>query len=171
MPRLLTVLPVIALAAVALLHHSDVARAASPSWTEWERAHTHGRHGDFLVVREPEGGSCYVKQSYRDDPSHIELTVRAGEAPVLVGAWIRGVEGPLSYRVDGGVLRSVWVKTIASFELDPEVLSEMRAGNYLRVSVEPRGLPVWRQRLSLRGFTAATRELDACGAGATGVAP
>ncbi len=131
-----------------------------PSWEEGERQRAVAVHGDFLVLRSAD--SCYAKQAYAEDPSYMELTVRHGEAPVLIGSWREGFEGPLTYRVDRGEVRTAWVRTISDFVLDPAVVPEMRAGNTLHIAVVPQGAPEWRQKLSLRGFTAATRALAAC---------
>lgn len=149
--------------AVALLL-AVPASAAAPSWSEWEREHAVAHYGDWMVIRPPGAEPCYAKQSYDEHPAHIEVTVRAGRAPVLIGPYVQGVEGPLRYRVDGGPQRVAPSRGMAAFSLAPDVVPEMRAGAVLVVAVEPRGLPTWRQRISLRGFTAATRAADRCAA-------
>ncbi len=138
------------------------AHAATPTWSSWEREHAVSHHGDWMVIRPPDGALCYVKQSYDEHPAHIEVTVRAGRAPVLIGPYVQGVEGPLRYRVDRGPTRLAQARGMAAFSLAREVVEEMRAGALLLVSVEPRGLPTWRQRISLRGFTAATEAALRC---------
>ncbi len=138
------------------------ATAVTPSWSEWEREHAVARYGDWMVIRPPGAEPCYAKQSYDEHPAHIEVTVRAGRAPVLIGPYVQGVEGPLRYRVDRGPQRIAPARGMAAFSLAPDVVPEMRAGAVLVVAVDPRGLPTWRQRISLRGFTAATRAAQQC---------
>lgn len=154
--------PVVAVGLGLLIAVAPRVLAGAPSWPRSERVHAVAQHGAWLVIRQPGDGSCYAKQSYDADPDHLEITVRPGKPPLLIGPWHQGVEGLLTYQVDGGPTRTAPVRGIASFRLDPAVLPEMRAGGFLKVAVAPRGRAPWQQRFSLRGFTAASEQIASC---------
>jgi len=139
---------------------------AGPSWSEWERANSVAHEGDWLVIRQPDEGFCYIKQSYDADPSKIVMLMKKDRVPYLVTPFFHGVEGDVSYQVDSQPLRLVQESkaTQVPIALSGEVVPEMEKGTRLRVRVKPKGKPTLEQIFSLRGFSAASKRLgsDTC---------
>ena len=133
-------------------------------WSDWERAHAVARHRDFLVIRDPEDGGCYLKQSYHGQTNRMELLMAGDGVPVLTTPFYGGIDDDLIYAIDKGPekrIRSGGVSIGKSLALPKAVLPELRAGWVLKVKVKPVGQPWLEQRFSLKGFTAASRRLHA----------
>lgn len=148
--------------AVALLGIAGATASHAQNWSDWERDNAVAQHRDFLVIRQPGEGFCYVKQSYDNDTSKMELSFQ-GDAPYIVTPFYRGIEGSIEYRVDHGKTRIVKNSEISgsnSFHLSKNVVPEIKAGLKLYVKVNPVGERSRTQSFSLLGFTAASQELN-----------
>lgn len=131
-------------------------------WTDWEQENAVARHRDFLVIKQPDRGFCYVKQSYANDAEKMELMYQ-GDAPHISTPFLSGIEGSVRYWVDNGTKRTVHsddFSSTQSFHLSKSVVPEMKAGHALFIKVDPSKRPVRTQRLSLMGFTAASKEIS-----------
>ncbi len=135
--------------------------AYAADWSEWEIKNSVAREGDFLVIRQPGEGFCYVKQSYYAHPGKMELSMKADNKPFIPLPFFRGLDGDVTYWVDDRSIRIIREnKARNPLMLAEEVVPELKTGATLTVRVKPVGQPTREQRFSLRGFTAATRWLD-----------
>jgi hypothetical protein len=131
------------------------------SWSPRERENAISQHGAFMVIMQPGSGFCYVKQSYYDDTSKMELIFREASLSVVT-PYYAGIEGDVKYRVDDGperIVKNSEIRRDHSFDLSPDVVGEMKTGNLLHIRVKPKGQPARTQSFSLLGFAAAAREL------------
>ena len=131
------------------------------SWSSREQDNAISRHGAFMVILQPGEGFCYVKQSYHDDTSKMELTFK-GASPIILTPFFSGLDGDVQYWVDDSPKRTVRNSTIgrgSSFELAVDIVGEMKSGRTLHIRVKPRGRQARTQRFSLLGFAAAARVL------------
>jgi hypothetical protein len=114
-----------------------------------------------MVIRQPSEGFCYVKQSYHDDESKMELFYK-GASPTILTPFFSGIDGDVRYWVDDGPERIVQSSEIgrgSSFELAVDVVGEMKAGQVLHIKLRPRREQTRLQSFSLLGFAAAARDL------------
>ncbi|MDJ0951392.1 MAG: hypothetical protein QNJ94_20975 [Alphaproteobacteria bacterium] len=136
--------------------------AFAVEWSDWEKKHSVARVRDWLVIKKPGEGHCYIKQSYKDDPSKLELTMGRTGGPAILTPFFRGFEGEVTYRVDKrkpGVIPASSIDHINLIELPREVIPAFRAGRKLRIRLTPIGEPPRDQTFSLMGFSAASRWL------------
>lgn len=148
--------------AVGLLGMLGTTAPHAQDWSDWERDNAVSQHKDFLVIRQPGEGFCYVKQSYKNDTNKMELSFK-GDAPYVATPFYRGIDGHVEYRVDDGNTRIIKNSAISgtnSFDLSENVVPEMKAGLKLYVKVNPVGKRTRTQSFSLLGFTAASQELN-----------
>lgn len=132
------------------------------SWSNWEQDNAIGQHGAFMVIMQPGSGFCYVKQSYHDDTSKMELIFREASLRVVT-PYYDGIEGDVAYWVDEGRERIVTnpeIRRDNSFELSIDAVREMKQGQTLHIRVKPKGQQTITQSFSLLGFAAAARELS-----------
>lgn len=147
---------------LALVLAIGATNAIAQSWSRWERQHAVSQQKTFLVIKQPGEGFCYVKQSYDNDTSKMEL-IFSGSAPLIITPFYRGIDGDVKYWVDSDPKRTVSSSEIngtSSFKLATDVVNEMKAGQTLYVRVKPLGEPERTQEFSLLGFTAAVRALN-----------
>ncbi len=114
-----------------------------------------------MVIMQPGSGFCYVKQSYHDDTSKMELIFREASLRVVT-PYYAGIEGDVKYRVDDGperIVKNAEIRRDNSFELSIDVVSEMKTGRTLHIRVKPNGQPARTQSFSLLGFAAAAQAL------------
>ena len=132
--------------------------AATPKWTEWEQANSVAKKGQWLVIRQPEEGFCYIKQGYDGRSDKLDLSMKLDGVPYLTTPFFHGIQGDVSYRVDNGPMRIVPESKVSGsvIKLSPGVVSELRRGSMLTVRVKPAGMPTLQQTFDLRGFTAAS---------------
>ncbi len=146
---------------ITTLMLTELAEAAS--WTEWELKNSVAREGDWLVIKAPGENFCFLKQSYDDDLSKMELRIDRidkGEPPLVITPFIRGIEGTITYRVDENAPRSFDASTFAgktAFDLSIDTWPEMKKGNRLFVSVKPVNKNRISQAFILIGLTAASQ--------------
>lgn len=146
---------------VALLIFSSPALTAD--WTHWELENSVAQERDWLVIRQPEEGFCYLKQSYESDPSKMELNVGRNRVPALITPFFRGIQGQLIYQVDDREPRTLAAADLdnaLAISLSPDLFPEMLAGRQLTVRVIPVGEAPRTQTFSLIGFTNASRWLE-----------
>ena len=137
---------------------SSLANAGNPEWTPWEWQLAVAKDGVWLVIRQPGVGFCYLKQSYDNDPGHMEITMKADGIPFLVLPFFRGVQGDVTYRVDQGPLRIIPEDDAHNpIALSSEIVPELKMGNTLTVRIKPTGRTTQKQHFSLVGFTAAVQ--------------
>ena len=132
------------------------------NWSAWEQQHAVARQQDFLVIRDPADGSCYLKQSYYGEPEAMELVMASDGVPILTTPYYAGIEGDVVYAVDQGAERRLGgggVSVGKSLALPRALVPQLKAGWTLRVRVQPVGQPPREQQFSLKGFTAAARRL------------
>jgi hypothetical protein len=113
----------------------------------------------FVVIKQPGVNSCYIKQSYDDDISKMELYF-SGEYPIIVAPFYEGIEGVVEYWIDDGPKHIVAQSSIGGgyfISLVGDFVGAMRSGRALYVHVKPIGRPARTQEFSLLGFTAATQ--------------
>lgn len=150
------------IATLAVVSALSATGAMAQSWSSWERDHAVSQHKAFLVIKQPGEGFCYVKQSYDNDTSKMELSFQ-GASPTIVTPFYRGIDGDVQYWVDDGPKRTVPNSEISganSFELAADAVGQMKAGRTLYVRVKPSGQPTRTQKFSLLGLTAATQALS-----------
>lgn len=135
--------------------------AATPKWTEWEEANSVAKKGQWLVIRQPYEGFCYMKQGYEDSSVHMDLAMKSDGVPYFTTPFFHGIQGDISYRVDDGPVRIIPDNGTNSslIKLSPEVVSELKRGSALFVRVKPVGMSALKQSFDLRGFTAANKVL------------
>ena len=131
--------------------------APAVSWSPEDRANAIARERDFLVVKE--GGRCVLKQSYHDDPGHMELVFQAGdEAPTLVTPYLSTPE-KVVYEVDPPdeiPANEMPVSSMVSstrMRLPGEVINAMKGGRRLKVMARINGRWSRAHTLSLMGFS------------------
>ena len=130
--------------------------AEAISWSAWERKNAVAKKGDFLVIKQPGEGFCYLKQSYDDELDKLELSMKADNKPFLLVPFFQGLDGDVSYRIDDGPIRIIPAHAVANPLLLPtDVVPSLKKGNILIVRVKPVGSSTIEQHFSLRGFTAA----------------
>ena len=152
-------LSLVALSA-AIAFSTSLAYAATPTWTNWERANSVAKHGQWLVIRQPNDGFCYIRQSYDRYSNEMDLSMKKDGVPWLSTPFWRGIQGDVSYRVDDGPVRIVPEKEGASgIELSSDVVPELKRGRRLTVRVKPVGSRTLEQTFDLRGFAAASELL------------
>ncbi len=135
----------------------------SADWSQWERENAVARERDWLVIRQPGKGFCYLKQSYNNDPSKMEMTVRRSGVPAIITPFFRGIQGSIRYQVDDSPPREIPPSRIEHsklIELPRDLVPALKAGRQLIVHVTPVGERPRAQAFSLLGFTAAVRWLD-----------
>lgn len=133
-------------------------RAASPNWTEWDKANAVAQKKQWLVIREPNQGFCYIRQGYDGYSDRMDLSMKKDGIPYLTTPFSGGIEGGVSYQVDDGAVRTVPDGDISTtiVRLSPDVVPELRRGLVLTVRVTPDGRRTFEQKFDLRGFTAAS---------------
>ncbi len=47
-----------------------------PKWERWDLANSVAKEGNWLVVRQPDEGFCYVKQGYDGYEDKLEIIVK-----------------------------------------------------------------------------------------------
>lgn len=149
------------LAAIPLLVLGTASHGAN--WSQWERENAVVQERDWLVIRQPGEGFCYVKQSYDNDLSKMEISVGQEGIPAIVTPFFRGIIGGIAYQVDDGPVYQVPASEIEQanlIHLAPDLIPEMKAGQQLFVRVHPVGEEPRTQAFSLLGFTAALKVLD-----------
>lgn len=136
----------------------SVSYAASPSWSEWERANSIAKEGQWLVVRQPNEGFCYIKQGYEGHSEQMDLSMKIDGIPYLTTPFYRGIEGDVSYQVDDGPTRIVPEDKASSLgiKLSSELVPELRRGKELTVRVKPVDQNTLEQKFDLSGFSAAS---------------
>ena len=157
MPRLTALLP----AAIVLLFGATVAHGQD--WTKWELENALSRERDWLVIRQPGEGTCYIKQSYNQDSTKMEMMVGVSGTPAIITPFFRGISGGIEYWVDDReprVITASQIEHTAAIELPRDLVPALRAGTRLFVQVTPRGEGTRTQAFSLLGFTAAMRWLE-----------
>jgi len=152
--KIIFLLPVLLLLFVQLA-------AANPSWSEWEKSNSLSKHGHWLVIRQPNEGFCYIKQSYDGQNKKMELSIKKDHIPHLVTPFYRGVQGDVTYWVDDGPVRIVKEENVSNFgiELQKQIFPELKKGQKLHVRVNPVGDGTMEQVFDLTGFTAASKWL------------
>jgi len=143
----------------AIAFSTSWAFAATPSWSEFDLAYSIAKYGQWLVIRDPLKGFCYIKQGYEDNPEHMNLLMKKEGVPDVIG----GIQkGDVSYRVDDGPIRIVPEEEVSEFgfKLSPDVVPELKRGRRLIVRVKPLfGHATVEQTFDLRGFAAASELL------------
>ncbi|MBT3549645.1 MAG: hypothetical protein HOO19_16410 [Rhodospirillaceae bacterium] len=135
--------------------------ASAQSWTNWERQNSVTKSGDWMVIKQPGAGFCYLKQSYNDQTGKMELSMKADYHPFVPLPFYRGLDGDVIYRVDDGALRIIPQNRARNpLLLSKEIVPELKSGSVLTIRVKPVGRTPIEQRFSLRGFTAATAWLN-----------
>lgn len=135
--------------------------AATPKWSEWEQANAVAKKGQWLVVRQPDEGLCYMKQGYEGYSDKMDLSMKLDGVPYLITPFFSGIQGDVSYRIDDGPMIIVPENNInvSVIKLSLEVVSELKRGRALTVRVKPVGMSTSQQSFDLRGFTAASEFL------------
>ena len=150
---------VLILGLVTALFATTLAFAAN--WTDWELQHSVARKGDWLVIKQPNAGFCYVKQSYADQPKKMEMSMKIDSVPFLPLPYFRGLDGDVSYWVDKGPVRIIHEKQAKNpLKLSTEVIGELKRGKTLFVRVKPVGQGTVEQQFSLTGFADAVAFLS-----------
>ena len=151
--RLLATIPLLILPAVS----------ESADWSQWELENAVAKERDWLVIRQPGQGFCYLKQSYDSDPSKMAITTGRSGVPTILTPFFRGIEGSVRYQVDDNPLRRVPASQIekrSGVVLPRDLIPALKAGQKLVVYITPVGERPRTQSFSLLGFTAAARWLD-----------
>ena len=145
----------------AIAFSTSLAFAATPRWTDWERANSVAKHGQWLVIRQPNEGFCYIRQSYDGYSDKMDLSMKKDGVPYLSTPFFRGIQGDVSYRVDDGPVRIVPEKEASAIgiELSSDVVPELKRDRRLTVRVKPVGRRTLEQTFDLRGFAAASELL------------
>lgn len=141
--------------------------AFAADWTQWELDNSVARERDWLVIRQPGEGFCYLQQSYASDPSKMEMTTGRSGVPALVTPFYRGIRGNVTYQVDDrepGLISTADIENASVIPLPRSLTPALKAGRELRVRVTPVGEAPRTQVFSLLGFTAASDwlERDVC---------
>lgn len=133
------------------------AEPPKPEWTAWEQANAVSQEGDWLVVRQPDEGHCYLKQSFDGYVDVMELKVPPDRRPELSLPFLRGLPKEVRYAVDKGPMRTVPEGDIGPVitHLPESLIPVMAQGRVLEIEADPLAKPVVRQSFSLEGFTAA----------------
>lgn len=139
-----------------------LAGGPKPAWSDWERANSLAQEGNWLVIRQPGEGFCYIQQDFEGARDKMGLSMKRDARPYLTTPFFRGIEGDVTYQVDNKPMRLVLEKDASALgiKLSPDVVPEMQHGTLLKVRVKHRGQPVLEQRFELRGFAAAVLWLD-----------
>jgi len=135
---------------------------ANPNWSSWELNNAVCQHKDFLIIKQPLDSTCFIKQSYENNKSMMELSF-IGKFPTITTPYINGIEKSVLYWVDSNPKRSVEtsdINEVYSFNLNTDVVEEMKSGKVLYVQIKPLGLQERIQQFSLQGFTVAIHELN-----------
>lgn len=146
---------------IAMVIFSGIVCAASPKWGGWERANTIAKHGQWAVIRQPDEGFCYLKQSYAGDTRAFELSMQKDGIPALISPFFRGLKGPLLYKIDNGPWQSIALpkNTGWPIPLPAKARAQMKAGNLLFLKAKATGVGPITQRVSLRGFSKSSSML------------
>lgn len=136
-------------------------------WSQWELDNSVARERDWLVIRQPGEGFCYLKQSHDNDPSKMEMIIKSGGTASIITPFFRGISGNVTYRVDNsepGLISAAAIENASLIELPRNLLPKLEAGRKLHVSVAPKGGEPQTQIFSLLGLTAASQWLarDEC---------
>jgi hypothetical protein len=132
-------------------------------WSQWELENAVAKERDWLVIRQPPEGFCYLKQSYTSDPSKMEMTTGRSGVPTIITPFFKGVQGSVRYQVDNNTPREIPVSQLehpSVIELPRDLVPVLKAGQQLTVRVTPIGESPRTQTFSLLGFTAASRWLE-----------
>jgi len=133
--------------------------AGQPKWSKWELENALSQHNAFVVIKRPGAGACYIKQSYDDDLSKMELYF-SGDYPIVLAPFYQGIEGAVEYWIDDGPKHTVAQSRIGGgnfISLVDGIVAAMKSGRALYVHVKPIGRPARTQEFSLLGFIAATQ--------------
>ena len=139
----------------------NMSSAQAQTWTDWEQQHAVGKFGQFLVFQNPdEEGLCFLKQSYADQPTKMELMTK-GDGIRILNPFFDGFSDDVRYWVDEGTKFSLPASVGTGFtfelsELSPEALS---SGSVLNVEVSPQGQFRRLQKFPLTGFFEAYETL------------
>lgn len=132
-------------------------------WTQWELDNSVAREQDWLVIRQPGEGFCYLKQSYASDSTKMEMTTGRSGIPALVTPFYQGIRGNITYQVDDrepGLISAADIENASLIPLPRSLTAALKAGRELRVRVTPVGEAPQTQVFSLLGFTAASKWLE-----------
>ena len=132
---------------------TNIASAVQPKWERWDIANSVAKKGDWLVVRQPDEGFCYIKQGYDGYEDKLEVIVKKDGIPILISPFFRGIEGSVRYWVDDGEVRRIPASMV--LKLPQTLVPELKRGSSLYVEFKPVGHRLRKQRLSLSGFTKA----------------
>ncbi len=132
---------------------TNIASAVQPKWERWDIANSVAKEGNWLVVRQPDEGFCYLKQGYDGYEDKLEIIVKKDGIPILISPFFRGIEGNVKYWIDGGEDRTIPPSMV--LKLPQSLVPEMKRGSSLYVEFKPVGYGLKKQRLSLSGFTKA----------------
>ena len=61
----------------ALMLFAPFAEAVSPKWTDWDHSNSVAREGQWLVIRQPDEGFCYIKQGYDGYSDKMDLLMKS----------------------------------------------------------------------------------------------
>ena len=132
-------------------------------WSKWERGNAVAQERDWLVIRQPGEGFCYLKQSYDRDTSKMEMTTGRSGIPALVTPFYRGITGTVIFQVDDhepGRIPASRIENAALIQLPKSLIPALKSGRQLKVQVTPTGHAPRTETFSLLGFTAASKWLE-----------
>ena len=134
-----------------------LAPAAAQDWSKWELNNSLAQAQNWLVIKRSASESCYLKQSYKSDPSKMEiLTSRSGDLVITAPSY-NGFVGDIIYQVDDGkrgVIDASALKLPNIIPLPKDIIPDLKAGRNLRIFFRPIGKLTRTQNFSLMGFTA-----------------
>jgi invasion protein IalB len=147
-------------AALLVVFGSTCAHAVGvkAKWTEWEEANSVAQEGDWLVVRQPDKGFCYLVQNSGDGYDNVWVArMKADGIPTFVIPPLQGLPKDVSYRVDGGPVENVQKRNIDSLavKLPASAVPAMKRGRMMTVWINIPGEPLVELNVGLDGFTAA----------------
>lgn len=137
--------------------------AIGADWSDWELENSVARERDWLVIKQPGEGFCYLKQSYDSNTSKMEMTTGRSGVPAIVTPFFHGIRGNVTYQVDDqepGVIPASQIEHHNLVKLPRKLVPALKAGSVLTVRVTPIGEQPGTQTFSLLGFTAASDWLD-----------
>lgn len=136
----------------ALIAASD-AIATEPTWNARDKANSVALEIAWLVIRQPNEGSCYIKQGYDGHPDKIEIIVKDDNTIYLQSPFFHEIDSGITYWVDKGPARKAPIGL--SLRLSSDLIPELIRGAILTVEFKPVGREAMQQQFSLYGFTKA----------------
>ncbi len=141
-------------------------QAQEPGWSNWDQEHAVAREEDWLVIKDPAQGLCYIKQGYLGQRM-MDLELDEHGALCLWGPFSPvAVDVQVQYQIDHrGQERFIARQVSNGLRLPDDLIQEMQKGYVLTVKVESLDPEqelgtVPEQEFSLLGFLAATKVLD-----------